>query len=187
MADLTPEEAKAARKAAAAEARAEARRLRTIARSNATKAANRLKDALPEDRQAAMEADYAAKVALVKAEKDVNRLEALEDRYNRIRGPEAKVAVALPEPDDQTNKNPWIPNDTHWQEINRAIEHVARTHGIDRVVVTHFRDGSAVGVAHKAKRIYADGLTSLPRVPTTPQDGYIWVGLREPISGGTVT
>jgi hypothetical protein len=90
---------------------------------------------------------------------------------------------------DPEHRNPHIPvtNETHLEELNQAIDLIAEKFGIDTVVVTHYLDGSAVGVAQKARLVLDGGAgEGLPR-KLKNFDDTLWVPLRLPVSAGTVS
>jgi len=87
---------------------------------------------------------------------------------------------------DITHKNPFLNNKNHTEHINRIIKRFIKKFGRDAIVVTHFRDGTAIGTADKAiHRRDNLGRASLLRAKKI-EDKYIWIGLENPVSSVTV-
>jgi hypothetical protein len=99
----------------------------------------------------------------------------------------AKIKVRLPSnKKDKSNKNPHLINENHDEEINAVILKMAEKFGVDTLVVSHFLDGTAISVADKAKKVNKDGNEAVPRIAWRKEDDYVWIGIRNPSSTGTV-
>lgn len=100
---------------------------------------------------------------------------------------EAEKKLKLPnDKNDKDNKNPYLENLNHTEEVNIAHIKMAAKYGENYIVITHFRDGSAISTTIKSKKKDKNGNEALPRVTWRIEDDYEWVGLREPTSSGTV-
>ena len=99
---------------------------------------------------------------------------------------EKRIKAPKDKKDKLEHKNPHLENENHTIDVNTAILKLIEKFGIDYVVVTHFLDGTAIGVADKAVKKDKNGDESLKRVSRRIEDDYIWVGLKEPVSSGTV-
>ncbi len=185
-------EAKAARQAAKAEEKAakEAAKQAVKDAKVAAKAAERklARAKTKEAIKAAKIEENLAKRAALAAEKEQRKLDRKEARDIERKGVSAADPISTPTSlTDDLHENPYIDEPNHLMQINAAIFEMIKRYSEDRIVVTHYRDGSAVGAAYIAiKRKNAQGNQVLPRARVN-NDGYVWIGRRLPISSGAVT
>lgn len=127
----------------------------------------------------------AAQVARLEA-RDAAREQVKEQRIAARRKARDPILIPLNDTDTE-HQNPNFDVPSHTVEVNRELRIMADKYGDESIVITHFVDGTAIGIVEKAKRTDFEGDEALPYVRWRKENDYVWIELRNPSSAGTVT